>query len=138
MAYFARIDENNVVNLIIVIDDENIKNLDGDIDENIGSSYCKNLISDANSNWKMTSNDYLSDYRARPAKVGFIYNETLDIFIPQKPYPSWILSETLKKWVPPVEYDGQLFVSGYVNDPPPSSSYATWDEENSCWKEILI
>jgi len=138
MAYFARIDENNIVNLIIVVDDENVKDSYGNIDENIGNFYCKNLVNDINSNWKMTSNDYLSDYRARPAKVGFLYDETLDIFIPQKPYPSWILSETLKNWVPPVEYDGQLFVSGCVNNPPPSSSYATWDEKNLSWKEISI
>jgi hypothetical protein len=36
------------------------------------------------------------------AGIGYTYNEELDIFLPPKPFESWILNTTLGQWDPPV------------------------------------
>lgn len=45
------------------------------------------------------------------AGIGYSYNQTLDAFIPPKPFNSWVLNEETCLWNPPVDYptDGQRY-----------------------------
>jgi len=43
MAHFARIDENNIVDLVITVDNKNLLNNDGVEDENVGIVFLKGL-----------------------------------------------------------------------------------------------
>lgn len=41
-------------------------------------------------------------FRKNYAGIGFKYDEVKDAFIPQQPFPSWILNEDTCLWEPPI------------------------------------
>lgn len=49
--------------------------------------------------------------RKNYAGIGFTYDETLDAFIPPKPFDSWILNQDTCLWESPVPYpsDGNVY-----------------------------
>ena len=49
--------------------------------------------------------------RGNYAGIGYTYDETLDAFIPPKPYPSWVLDESSCLWEAPVALpnDGEMY-----------------------------
>ena len=52
MAHFARIDENNVVQQVIVVSNKDTADADGNENEAIGVAFCQRLLG---GNWKQTS-----------------------------------------------------------------------------------
>lgn len=58
--------------------------------------------------------------RKNYAGIGYTYDETLDAFIPPKPYIDWVLNETKGDWEAPTPYptDGNVYY---------------WDEYNHQW-----
>lgn len=58
--------------------------------------------------------------RKNYAGIGFTYDATRDVFIPPKPFPSWVLNEDTCLWDAPVAYptDGQAYI---------------WDEATTSW-----
>lgn len=58
--------------------------------------------------------------RKNYAGIGYTYSSQLDAFIPQRPYPSFILDEQTCLWNPPIPYpsDGKTY---------------EWSEENKTW-----
>lgn len=63
------------------------------------------------------SADQSKALRKNFAVVGGTYDSELDVFIPIKPYPSWILNDTFE-WDPPVEKPEEE---------------CTWGEETQSW-----
>jgi hypothetical protein len=120
MAHFAKINEQtNEVEQVIVISNEDCNNLPFPDSEPIGQQFIQNIGLDGI--WKQTS--YNNNFRQRYAGIGFTYNETADVFIPQKPYPSWVLDETEWSWKPPIER--------------PTGGEWYWDEELGNWVEVF-
>ena len=123
MAHFAKINENNIVTQVVVVNDS-----DGNNDTD-GQNFLNNLFKTTHT-WKKTSyNTYGNShrlggtpYRKNFASVGFTYDPSRDAFIEPKPYNSWTLNETTCLWEPPVEYpsDGKPY---------------EWDEANQEWVE---
>lgn len=111
MAYFANIDEKNIVTQVIFVDDESAP------DEKTGANYCNSVIP---GNWIQTS--YNSRIRKNYAGVGYFYNKELDAFIPPKPFESWSLDEDRCIWISPIEkpIDGEWF----------------WDEKSTSWVQV--
>ena len=99
MAHFAELDENNEVLRVIVVDDNDTSNSDGEEVEQIGISFLKGLFGN-DTNWKQTS--YNGNFRVRYAGRGDVYDETLNAFIPPKPYNSWALNSTTADWEAPI------------------------------------
>ena len=98
MAHFARLDENNVVTEVIVVDNkELIVPSTGEEDEILGIAFCKKLFG---GNWVQTS--YNNRIRKNYACIGYTYDKQLDAFIPPQPYPSWILNNETAHWEPPI------------------------------------
>ena len=58
------------------------------------------------------------------AQIGGTYDAEKDAFIPPKPFPSWVLDETIMNWVAPVPY--------------PQDAHAShlWDEVAKDWIHI--
>jgi hypothetical protein len=108
MAHFARINENNIVEEVLVIPDS---------EEHRGEEFLS-IDLGLGGRWIQTS--YNSNFRKQYAGCGFIYDEDKDIFICPQPYPSWIL-DTNSDWQPPIETPNQ-------------TSY--WDEDSLSWKEL--
>ena len=117
MAHFAKLDENNivlevnVVNNVCLLDSNNVES------EAMGVAFLVQW-SGGYTNWKQTS--YNSTFRKNYAGIGCTYDATRDAFIPPNPFDSWILDEDSCRWLPPVPYpsDGRLY---------------HWDEELIQW-----
>jgi hypothetical protein len=97
MAHFAKLDENNIVIEVIVI---NNLELDPANEESSGLAWLENW-SGGYTNWKQTS--YNGSFRKNFAGIGFEYRADLDAFIPPQPYPSWVLDEDTQ-WQAPTPY----------------------------------
>ena len=117
MAHFAKLDENNVVTDVIVVNNIEMLSADGSESELMGVAF---LIrwSGGYSNWKQTS--YNAKIRKNYAGVGYKYDLARDAFIAPQPFPSWTLNESTCLWDSPVRYptDGQRY---------------QWDEAATNW-----
>ena len=106
MAHFARLNSDNIVTDVIVINDADSGG--GTLDtENTGITFCQNLVGDNSSGWKQTS--YTKSFRGNYAGVGCTYMTgvrtlgvaSTDIFIKEQPAPSWSVGIQTAKWYPP-------------------------------------
>jgi hypothetical protein len=118
MAHFAKLDENNTVLAVHVVNNDVIT-VDGVESEQVGIDFLTDLH--GYSKWKQTS--YNGTIRKNYAGIDFIYDETRDAFIAPQPYLSWTLNETTCQWESPVAYptDGKVY---------------GWFEPNQEWIEI--
>jgi hypothetical protein len=151
MAHFARLDENNIVTSVVVIDN-NVPTSNGPLSENDkhidGETYCLNLFRKhptlKNGTWKQTS--YNHSFRKCFAGIGMIYNAENDVFIRPQPYASWTLDGNFD-WVAPVtspndtqklfwlevqwDEENQRFL-GIDSDPSP----AIWNPDTQTWSRV--
>ena len=117
MAHFAKI-ENNIVTQVIVVNNDDITDENGNESEAIGIQFCKQLFGE-DTVWVQTS--YNNNFRKNYAGIDSTYDSTRDAFIPPQPFPSWTLVEETCLWESPVPYpeDGQDY---------------RWNEELLNWK----
>jgi len=118
MAHFAKLDDNNVVTQVVVVDNRDTADAFGVEKEHIGAAFLERILGGV---WKQTS--YNGNMRKNYAGVGYTFDAQRDAFIPPKPFDSWILIEESCQWNPPVPYP---------NDGKPY----TWDESNLQWVEV--
>lgn len=114
MAHFAKLDDNNNVLEVIVVDNSIA------VDEAAGITFLTDLL--GYSNWKQCS--YNGTIRTRFPGPGYMYNGTYDAFIMPQPYPSWTLDTTTLDWVPPVAK-------------PTDGGKYKWDEGSLSWVNII-
>lgn len=125
MAHFAKINENNIVTDVIVVDDNNIIDQETGIeDENIGINFCKSLFGQ-DTTWIQTSLN--GNFRKNYAGIGYSYEKDYDIFLPPKPYESWCLDTNELTWKSPVSKPNS---DEYFKD-----TY-TWIEDKKIWFSI--
>jgi hypothetical protein len=123
MAHFARLDENNVVVQVIVVNNEDCLDENGVESEAVGVSFCQGLLG-SDTRWKQTS--YNHKFRRRYAGSGYLYFEPLDVFVEPQPYPSWTLDTATANWVAPVPKPSV-----------PDIYILVWDEENQEWDAVI-
>ena len=109
MAHFAKLDANNVVEQVIVVSNDDIKDSNGEETESIGIAVCHKLFGN-DTNWKQTS--YNRNFRGNYAGIGMTYMtnvQTLgvastDIFIEQESEQpaSWGIGKTTAYWIAPL------------------------------------
>lgn len=106
MAHFAEIGLNNVVIRVIVVNNNELIDDNGNENEEKGIKFCRNLLGGT---WVQTS--YNGKIRKNFAGIGFIYDSQRDAFIPPKPFNSWTLNEDTCLWDSPVPYpnDGEIY-----------------------------
>ena len=117
MAHFARIDENNTVVSVIVVDNKDTAYANGVEKEYIGAAFCERLFGGT---WKQTS--YNGNKRKNYAGIGYKYHADIDVFAAPQPYPSWTLDANAQ-WQPPVA----MPTDGTMENP------YTWDEATTSW-----
>ena len=113
MAYYAFLDENNIVTEVIsgIDETETIEGLDPETwYGNFRGQVCKRT-------------SYNENIRKNYAGIGMKYDQVLDAFIPEKPYPSWVLNEDTCKWEAPTPK-------------PTDSKIYMWDESTLSWIDI--
>jgi len=129
MAYYAKIDSENLVVAVFVGRDE------GDLAEGVDSwetYYAPEGFAVKRTSYNTyggihytdgePSEDQSQALRGTYAGIGFYYDEDLDIFYPPQPYASWTLNAQTASWEPPVEY--------------PAEGVHVWDEEAGDWVEV--
>jgi hypothetical protein len=75
MAHFAEIDDTNTVLRVIVVNNEDMLDQDGNENEVIGAKYCHDILG---GRWIQTS--YNNNFRGTYAGIGMIYDPIEDIF----------------------------------------------------------
>ena len=121
MAYFAQLDENNIVINVTVVDDKDILDSDGNPQESLGIAFCQKILGE-DTRWVQTSQT--GEFRKNYAKIGEIYDVKRDAFREvNPPFLSWVLNETTCKWEAPTPYptDGKKY---------------KWEESIKAWKDI--
>jgi hypothetical protein len=128
MAHFAKIGLNNKVTDIVSVNNDELKDSNGNEVEKIGVTFLTLLT--GWSLWVQTSVNTIAGehtnngtpLRKNYAGIGYTYDQDRDAFIPPKPYPSFTLNETTCHWESPVPYptDGKRY---------------GWDETTLQWTE---
>lgn len=131
MAHYALLDENNIViNVIVGRNEEEV--IEGVSDwelyysqetgyKCLRTSYNTYAGVHYNAETGLASEDQSKAFRGNYASVGFFYDEERDVFIPPKPFDSWVMTDS-SSWEAPVEYptDGKAYL---------------WDEQSVSWIE---
>ena len=130
MAHFAELNSDNEVTRVVVIDNADTSDSDGNEVESIGVAFCQSLYG-SDTNWKQAS--YNHSMRVRFAGPGFKYDETLDAFIPPKPFPSWVLNTETKNWESPAGPKPSLTTEEAAVGSPYEFGEYSWEEDSTSW-----
>jgi hypothetical protein len=77
MAHFAKIDDNNTVTTVIVVDNERLLDTNGNESEAVGQAFISRIGLDGT--WVQTS--YNNSFRGKYACIGDKYDPELDEFV---------------------------------------------------------
>lgn len=120
MAYYAFLDENNIVTGVIPGKNEGEDGIDweqwyGEFQGQVCKRTSWNTVGNVHRNGGIP-------FRGNYAGIGFTYREDIDAFIPPQPYLSWILNDNYQ-WQPPIPMpvDGKAYL---------------WDEQTNSWLEV--
>jgi hypothetical protein len=108
MAHFAELDQNNIVLRVLVVPDSQ---------EHRGQDFLAMDLG-LGGTWVQTS--YNRNIRGNFAGVGFSYLAEQDLFMPPKPFDSWLLDAENATWVAPLPY-------------PDDGLFYAWDEQALIW-----
>ena len=120
MAHFALV-KNGVVQVVYGVVNDVITDADGVEQENLGQEFLAELYKENPEDFVQCS--YSGTFRGNYPGVGFIYDESLELFLLPKPFNSWILDEETYGWVAPIPY------------PNDGGSYE-WNETTGEWVEV--
>jgi hypothetical protein len=120
MAHFAKLDENNIVLEVHVINNQVLLDPRGVEREELGIAFLINW-SGGHPHWRQTS--YNGNFRKNYAGVGYTYDSGKDAFIPPKTFNSWILNEATCQWEPPIPI-------------PTDGNQYTWNENTTSWDQF--
>ena len=125
MAHFAKLNSDNVVTHVSVVDNWNITDGNGHEQESVGVAYLQGVHGvQEGITWKQTS--YNATFRKNYAGIGYKYDAGRDAFIAPKPYASWLLDEATCRWKAPVDM------------PTDEGKIYTWNESTTSWDETTI
>lgn len=126
MSHWAQVDENNTVIRVTVGNNDDLDEGYKWLIDNLGGIWIKTSYNAINGKRRNPETGEITDepaFRGNFAGTGYTYNEELDVFIPPKPFNSWILNEETYQWSSPIPY--------------PDDDYSyDWDEETESWIKI--
>jgi hypothetical protein len=140
MAHFAELDENNIVKQVIVVNNNELLDENGNESEQKGIDFCVALFS---GNWIQTSfNTHAGVHlnngtplRKNFATPGQFYDSSRDAFYITQPFPSWTLNEETCVWESPIPYP--VSENSYTPDQEEfwtqTADLYVWNETNQSW-----
>ena len=120
MAHFAELDRNNRVLRVVVNNNNECLDEQGNESEELGKAFCQQLF--GGNHWVQTS--YNGSIRRRFAGKDYFYDQDRDAFIPNKKWDSWVFDEEACTWIAPVAYPSDI-----------ENTYR-WDELSKTWVVI--
>ena len=131
MAHFAQLDDNNIVTNVIVVSNDDTKDVKGVETESIGVAFCQKIVG-ADTKWKQTSYTAAdgTGFRGNYAGIGYTYMTNVatlgvgstDVFIPHQPFPSWSVGVNTAQWFAPI---AEPVVTTTQRD---NNQFYEWDE----------
>jgi|ETNvirenome_2_60_1030617.scaffolds.fasta_scaffold00261_20 hypothetical protein len=108
MAHFAELNADNIVIKVAVVNNDKIKDSNGNESEALGIAFCKNHRNSTNT-WVQTSYNTRggvhslggTPLRKNYAGKGYKYYPEHDLFAPPSPYVSWVLNTSTGLWGAP-------------------------------------
>ena len=119
MAHFAKLNNENIVEQVLVVNNAVLLKADGIESELKGKQFLNATF--GNAKWVQTS--YNGTTRKNYAGIGFTYDLERDAFISPQPFNSWLLNEETCRWESPIEC-------------PTDDKMYSWNEEKLNWIEI--
>ena len=126
MAHFAKINEENIVQQVIVVNNSDCGGLEFPESESIGQSFINSI--GLTGTWKQTS--YNSNFRKNYAGIGYSFDESRDAFMAPQPYNSWTLNVETCEWEAPVPKPDVEIT--------PTGPFFEWNEELGDWEDITL
>ena len=136
MAHYAKLGANNKVIGVEVVADADCQNADGIEDEEVGRQFMERIHSWPL--WKKTSynthggqhSEGGTPLRGNYAGIGMTYDEDNDIFIPKKPYASWVLNTAEARWQSPIGDAPAL------SEEEALTHIYEWNESTGAWDKV--
>jgi hypothetical protein len=150
MAYFTKLDTNNIVLTVVAVHNNELLDSEGVEQETNGVNFLRTLYNESTAVWKQTSYNTLNGVhytvdengdktpsidqtkalRKNYAGIGYTYDENRDAFIPLKPKdkPSWVINETTCQWEAPVPKPTEVL---------PANQVYGWNEETLSWDVVI-
>ena len=138
MAHYAKLGANNKVIGVHVVNDSDCLNADGIEDEEVGRQFLERIHSWPL--WKKTSYNTLGGQhnsgdnskalRGNYAGIGMIYDADNDLFLPKKPYASWVLNTSEARWQSPVGDAPAL------SEEEALTHIYEWNESTGAWDKV--
>ena len=138
MAHFAKIGMNGKVIQVLTMDNEEMKDDQGNEIEARGQEWLER-----HNNWpaqmwiqtsyntsqnKHSSGDDSKAFRGNYAGIGYEWDEDNNIFWPKKPYASWVKDTTTASWKSPIGDAPELTEEEKAED-----KFYNWNEDNQSW-----
>ena len=120
MAHFAKLDENNIVVLVVHGRQED-DGKEAEISARTGDTYKQTSYNTKGGKHLKGGTPFRKNYAGK----GYTYDASRNAFIPPKPFASWTLNETSCLWEPPVAYPADM----------DKTKLYAWDETNRQWVE---
>jgi len=142
MARFAKINDDNLVLTVLVLDDKDTKNADGVEEELIGQQYLEKHNNWPADKWIQTSYNTIANvhrlggtpFRGNHAGLGFTWDAVNQIFWPPKPYASWVQDTSDADWHSPIG-DAPELTEEQINQNVATTNrwMYLWNEDNQTW-----
>ena len=144
MAHFAKIGMNGKVIQVLTMDNEEMKDDQGNEIEAKGQEWLER-----HNNWpaqmwiqtsyntsgnKHNSGDDSKAFRGNYAGIGYEWDEDNNIFWPKKPYASWVKDTTTASWISPIGDAPELTTEQESqNEAGTNRWFYSWNEDGQSW-----
>ena len=144
MAHFAKLGANGKVIQVLTLDNKDMLNADGIEDEAVGQQYLER-----HNNWpaqmwiqtsyntsgnKHNSGDDSKAFRGNYAGIGYSWDEDTNIFLPKKPYASWVKDTATASWKSPIGDAPALTAEQEEQNEADTHDWGySWNEDDQSW-----
>jgi len=141
MAHFAKLGLNGKVIAVLTLNNSDMLNGSGVEDESVGQQYLERHNNWAAQLWIQTSYNTQggkhskggTPFRGNYAGIGYTWDEDNNIFLPKKPYASWIKDIATASWKSPIGNAPELTEEQKI-----AGSCYQWNEAEQSWDFKII
>ncbi len=136
MAHFAKISEDNIVLAVLTFNNNDMLDENGNPSELIGQQYLEKHNNWPAHLWIQTSYNTIKNkhklngtpFRGNYAGIGYIWDPINQIFMPKKPYNSWVKNLSTASWESPIGNPPER-----TNEQIQNNQIYIWNEINQSW-----
>jgi hypothetical protein len=136
MAHFAKLDANKKVIAVLTLNNSDMLNASEVEDESVGQQYLELHNNWPAQMWIQTSYNTAggkhskggTPFRGNYAGIGYTWDEDNNIFLPKKPFNSWVKDVATASWKSPIGDAPEL-----TEEQKTAKSYYSWNEDGNSW-----